>query len=34
MGAYAVEETIKPGQAVWILAEKAGTITFKAPVIK
>ena len=33
MEAYAVDGKIQPGQAVWIRAEKAGTITFKAPTI-
>jgi hypothetical protein len=34
MDAYAVEGKIKAGEAVWIIAEKAGTMTFKAPVAK
>ena len=29
-----VEGTIKAGEAVWIIAEKAGSITFKVPTIK
>ena len=32
--AYAVDGKIKAGEAVWIIAEKAGTITFKAPKIQ
>ena len=34
MEAYAVDGKIKPGEAVWIITEKAGTMTFKAPKIK
>ena len=34
LDAYAVEDKIPAGQAVWIIAEKSGTITFKAPKIQ